>query len=106
MLDCRILHQIPQGFWGPNPPVVSTNPPLEIPAYGPESYVNRKKERKEKIKHLISNIDERSQPSVCIYLEIYLLRILVLKPTKLLFEQFITLEGIKNDQRLILCRKK
>ena len=70
--------------------------------------IERKKEKRKKgkIKHLISNIDGRSQPSVCIYLEIYLLRILVLKPTKLLFEQFITLDGIKNDQRLILCRKK
>ena len=39
LLDCRILHQIPQGFWepwaAPKPPVVSTNPPLEIPAYEP-----------------------------------------------------------------------
>ena len=67
---------------------------------------NKEKRKKGKIKHLISNIDGRSQPSVCIYLEIYLLRILVLKPTKLLFERFITLGGIKTDQRLILCRKK
>ena len=40
LLDCRILHQIPQGFWGswaaPKPSAVSTNHPLEIPAYGPD----------------------------------------------------------------------
>ena len=45
-LDCRILHQIPQRFWGPWPPAIIAprsatrvaslcNPPLEIPVYGP-----------------------------------------------------------------------
>ena len=39
LLDCRILHQIPKGFWEPwaatKPPAVSNDPPLKISAYGP-----------------------------------------------------------------------
>ena len=46
LLDCRILHQIPQSFWGSwaAPALIAPrsarctslcNPPLEIPVYGP-----------------------------------------------------------------------
>ena len=42
LLDCRILHQIPKGFWepwaAPKPPAVSNEPSLKISAYGPDMY--------------------------------------------------------------------